>query len=146
MALGRVFPNEIDRVLYYPGGPIGREMRALSLAVAQNASQLAYMRLGKNPNDKPRTGKYARSFQVKVIGRSTEFEVSNNQAYAAALESGAKPHQIKARRVQNLHFKDRQGRWRRMKVVRHPGNPAFRILETSAIITMRQRYGKIQIT
>lgn len=145
MAVGRVFPNEIDRVLYYPGGPIGKEVRALSLQIANNASVMAATQLGKNPMDKPRTGKYRDSFKVRVVGRTTEFQVSNNQKYAAALETGAKPHEIRAKRSRTLHFKDRQGRWRRLKIVRHPGNPAFHILEKAAILSMDQRYGKFTV-
>lgn len=145
MALGRVFPNEIDRLFNAPGGPIGREARQLALQVANNAATLTRQKLGKNPNDKPRTGKLARSWTVKVAGRSTEFEVANTAGYSAAIEKGARPHAIRARRVSHLRFKGRDGRWRTVKMVRHPGNAAYRLLETAAVVSVRQRYGTAQV-
>ena len=141
MAVGRVFPNEIDRLFNAPGGPIGKEVRGLALDTARIAGILATIKLGKNPNDQRRTGQFARAFEVVVLGRSTEFVVQNRKKYAASLEKGAKPHVIRARKAQVLTFKDRSGRWRKLKMVRHPGNPAFRILESAAAIAVRQRYG-----
>lgn len=145
MALGRVFPNEVDRMFNAPGGPIGKEARAVALDAAHIGETLAAMQLGKHPGDAPRTGRYKRSFTVKVLGRSTQFEVSNRSPYAAALETGSVPHVIRARRVKNLQFRDRSGQWRRVKMVRHPGNPAFRIMERSMVLAMRRRYGSVQI-
>lgn len=145
MAVGRVYPNEVDRIFNAPGGPIGKEARAVAIDAAHIGETLARMQLGKHPMDQPRTGKYARSFWVKVLGRSTSFEVSNRTPYAAALETGSRPHAIRARRVSHLRFRDRTGQWRRVKIVRHPGNPAFRILERSMILAMRRRYGSVQI-
>lgn len=144
MAIGRVFPNEVDRIINYPGGPVGKEARALALQIARNASTLANIRLGRHPGDKPRTKKYERGFKVKVVGRTTEFEVTNSVPYANVIESGARPHDIRARRVSNLQFRDRSGRWRKVKVVRHPGSPAFKILETAAFVAVRQRYGAVR--
>lgn len=145
MAVGRVFPNEIDRIFNAPGGPIGKEARQVALATARTASILAGQKLGKHPGDRPRTKQYENSFRVTVAGRSTQFIVSNNKKYAAALEEGGRPHAIRARRVTNLKFKDRSGRWRTVKTVRHPGNPAFRILTTASAIVIRQRYGTARI-
>jgi hypothetical protein len=146
MALGRVFPNEVDRLFNAPGGPIGKEVRAVAIEAARIGEILAEMQLGKHPMDAQRTGRYKRSFQVKVVGRSTHFELSNKTPYAAALESGSRPHAIRAKRVKNLQFRDRTGAWRRVKMVRHPGNPAFRIMERSIILAMRRRYGSVRVT
>lgn len=145
MAIGRTYPNEIDRIFNAPGGPIGKEVRAVALEVARIGETLAGMQLGKHPGDAPRTGRYLRSFEVRVVGRSTIFEVRNRAPYAAPLETGSRPHAIRARRVKNLQFRDRSGQWRRVKIVRHPGNPAFRILERAMILAMRRRYGSIQM-
>lgn len=128
-----------------PGGPIGKEARAVALDAAHIGETLAHMQLGKHPGDAPRTGRYARSFNVKVIGRSTHFELSNRTPYAAALESGSRPHAIRARNVSHLQFRDRSGQWRRVRMVRHPGNPAFRILERSVKLAMIRRYGSVRI-
>lgn len=141
MAVGRVYPNEIDRIFNAPGGPIGREVRAVALQTSQNAENLARIKLGRDPRDRPRTERFARSFEVRVIGRSTEYVVQNRTPYAAPLETGSRPHAIRARRVKYLQFRGRDGRWRKVKMVRHPGNPAFRILENAGAIAMRQRYG-----
>jgi hypothetical protein len=146
MAAGRVFPNEVDRIFTLPGGPVGQAAREVALQTARNAQILSTMKLGKHPGDKPRTGRYARSWTVKVKGNSTQFEVGNSAPYAAPLEEGGRPHAIQARRVKYLHFKDRSGQWRRVKMVRHPGNPAFRILEISGVLAMRQLYGTARIT
>lgn len=146
MALGRTFPNEIDRFFNAPGGPVGREARAVALDTAHIAETLAAMQLGKHPGDRPRTGQYQRSFYIKVLGRSTQFEVGNKKGYAAPLEEGARPHAIRARRVSHLKFRDRSGRWRTAKMVRHPGNAAYRILERSVVLAMRRRYGSVRIS
>jgi hypothetical protein len=145
MALGRVFPNEIDRIFNAPGGTIGREVRKVSLRTARNAEILARQKLGKHPGDRQRTGRYQRSFQVKVLGRSTEFQVLNTAPYAAALEQGGRPHAIRAKKTSYLKFRGRDGRWRTVKMVRHPGNPAYRILETAAILAVRQEYGSVRV-
>lgn len=128
-----------------PGGPIGKEVRALALEAARIGEILAVQKLGKHPGDKPRTGKYARSFWVKVAGRSTTFELSNKAPYAAPLEEGGRPHAIRARRVKYLQFRGRDGQWRRVKMVRHPGNPAYQILQTSITLAMRRRYDSVTI-
>lgn len=145
MAVGRVYPNEIDRIFTLPGGTLGREARATALQTARNAEILSRQKLGKNPNDKPRTGKLARSWEVKVLGRSTTFTVLNRAPYAAPIEKGARPHAIRAKKVSHLRFRGRDGRWRTVKMVRHPGNAAYRLLETAAVIAVRQRYGSARV-
>lgn len=120
-----IYPNEINRILRMPGGPIGKSVRKLSLDIAAEGERLARAELGnKSPHDKQRSGRYARSFRVTVKTNTVqgfEFEVANTAAYAGVLEEGSRPHQIKARRAKYLRFKDRQGIWRRVKAVSHPG-------------------------
>lgn len=149
MAVGRVFPNEIDRIFNAPGGPIGKEARAVALDVASTAEMLSTLELGNHPMDKPRTGKLASNWRVRVVGRSTNFEVYNPTPYAAPIDQGAVPHLISAKpkgtKASYLRFRDRTGRWRTVKTVRHPGNPAFKFLERSAITVMRRRYGSIRV-
>lgn len=145
MAVGRVYPNEIDRIFNAPGGVIGRESRATALQTARNAELLTRQKLGKNAGDRPRTGRLARSYEVKVLGRSTEFYVLNRTPYSAPMEKGARPHAIRAKKVSHLRFRGRDGRWRTVKMVRHPGNAAYRMLETGAIIAVRQRYGSARV-
>lgn len=146
MAIGRVFPNEIDRIFKLPGGPIGKEVRATAIQIAIEAQRLTVSRTGKHPGDRPRTGNLARSWKVRVVGSSTNFEVYNTKKYAASQELGALPHQIRARKVSHLQFKGRDGRWRRVKMVQHPGNPALYILRDAAIKVAQSRYGSVRVT
>lgn len=139
--MGRVYPNEIQRVLYSPGGDVGREIRSVALDIAAEAKTIATDTLGHNPADRPRTGALARSYQVKVVPGSNTFTVTNPRKYAAAIERGAVAHIIQARRVRYLRFKDRNGSWRKVKLVRHPGNAPYRILDQARRSVMRRRYG-----
>lgn len=145
MALGRIFPNEIDRLFTAPGGTLGREARRIALEVAQQAKE-DESRRQHHPGDAPRTGRLALSYEVRVVGRSTTFTVINRRPYAAAIEKGARPHVIAARRVDYLRFRGRDGQWRQVKLVKHPGNPAFRILETAAVKVVSKNYGGVRIT
>lgn len=143
MALGRVFPNEIDRLFSAPGGVLGREARRIALEIAQTASE-DEARRPHHPADRPKTGRLERSYEVRVAGRSTTFSVINRTPYAAPIETGARPHLIKARTT-TLRFKGRDGQWRNVKVVRHPGNPAYRVLEQAAIKVVTRNYGAVRI-
>lgn len=144
MAVGRTFPNEIDRMFTAPGGTLGREARRIALEIAQTASE-DQARRPRHPGDKPRTGRLERGYEVRVAGRSTIFSVINRVPYAAANELGAVPHRISARRISYLKFKGRDGRWRQVKMVKHPGNPAYRVLETAAIKVVTRNYGAVRI-
>ena len=144
MAVGRTFPNEIDRLFTAPGGDLGREARRIALEVATVASE-DEARRPHHPADKPKTGRLARSYQVKVEGRSTTFSVSNRAPYAADIEFGTRPHRIRARRVSTLRFRGRDGRWRNIQIVKHPGNPAYRVLEQAALKVVARNYGGVRI-
>lgn len=139
--MGKVYPNEIYRILYLPGGPVGKECRATALAIAEEAKRNAIVTFGRHPGDKPRTGRLANAYQVKVIPGTNQFIVRNPMKYAAAMEFGAKPHQIRARRVQYLSFTGRDGRHRKVKMVRHPGSIGRETLTTAMRVVMRRRYG-----
>lgn len=145
MAVGRVFPNEIDRIFNAPGGPIGKEARSVAIDVASTAEFLSTVELGIHPGDRPRTGRLKSNWRVRVVGRSTHFEVYNPTPYVAAIDQGAQPHLIAAKKTSYLRFRGRDGRWRTVKMVRHPGNPAFKFLERAAIQVMTSRYGSIRV-
>lgn len=138
--MGKTYPNEIKRVLYLPGGPVGKECRKVSLEIAEESKRTAESTLGKNPADRPRTGQMARAYKVVVVPGTNTFIVVNPKKYAAAIELGARPHEIHAR-VSVLEFRGRDGRWRRVKMVRHPGSAAHNILLNSARAVMKRRYG-----
>ena len=120
-----IYPNEIDCIIRKPGGPVGVVIRRFSLDIAKNAEDIARAELGnKHPSDSPRTGRYARSFSVKVEANPAgyQFVVANKTPYAAVLELGSKAHQIKARRAKVLRFRSRKdGQMKSVKVVNHPG-------------------------
>lgn len=120
-----IYPNEIDRIIRKPGGPVGVVIRRFSLDIAKNAEDIARAELGgRHPSDAPRTGRYARSFSVKVEPNAGgyQFVVANKAPYAAVLELGSKPHPIKARRAKYLRFRSRKdGMMKTVKVVNHPG-------------------------
>lgn len=139
--MGRTYPNEIKRILTAPGGDIGKECRRVALDIAEEAKRGALATFGKHPGDKPRTGDLARSYRVRVIPGTNKFTVTNVKKYAAAMEKGAAAHDIKARRTTYLQFRGRDGRWRKIKMVRHPGSVGRRTLLTAMRIVMRRRYG-----
>lgn len=138
--MGRTYPNEIRRVLFLPGGDVGKECRKVALEIAEVAKADARKVYGRHPGDRPRSGKLANSYQVKVIPGTNKFEVINPKKYAAAMEKGARPHQIKARKTTHLQFRDRQGNWRKVTVVNHPGSKARKTLENAMRVVMRRRY------
>lgn len=139
--VGRTYPNEIHRILNLPGGDVGRECRKVALEIAEEAKRQAREVFGRHPGDRPRTGKLANAYQVKVIPGTNEFLVLNPKRYAAAMEKGARPHKIKARKETHLRFRGRDGSWRNVKVVNHPGSLARNTLSNAMRVVMRRRYG-----
>lgn len=129
-----VYPNEIDRIMKMPGGPVGVRVRRLALDIVEEGQKIADAELGKHPYDHKRTGNYRRRFRVEVqrnAARGFEFVVMNNAKYAAVLEKGSSPHEIRARKAQYLRFRSRRtGMWVTVKAVRHPGQKRpYKILE-----------------
>lgn len=139
--MGRTYPSEIQRILYLPGGDVGKAVRKCALLIAAEARLTAERQYGKHPGDKPRTGALSQAYRVEVVPGTNQFRVRNPKKYAAAMELGAKPHIIAARKVDYLQFQDRSGRSRRVKLVRHPGSVARNTLLISARVVMRRHYG-----
>lgn len=139
--MGRTYPSEIQRILYSPGGDVGKYARRVALEIAAEAKRLAILRLGNKPFDKARTGKLARNYRVTVIAGTNKFRVTNPTGYNDAIELGAQPHIIRARRVTYLRFVDRRGVARKVKMVHHPGNPAFHLMRDAAEHVMKRRFG-----
>lgn len=139
--MGRTYPNEIDRIFNSPGGEVGRVVRKYALEVADEARRQAEVTFGRHPGDAPRTGRLAASYQVRVIPGTNQFVVTNPRKYAAAMEKGARPHIIRARRTQYLQFRGRDGRWHKIKLVRHPGSAARNTLLTASRVVAKRRLG-----
>jgi hypothetical protein len=142
--MGYTYPNEINRILYKPGGDVGRYARKIALEIAEEAKQLAKNELGKNPKDRPRTGRLSLSYRVTVIPGTNIFRVNNSRDYATAIELGAKPHEIRARRVEYLQFRGRDGRLRRVKMVFHPGNKSYLLMDRAADTATARRFGTVR--
>ena len=142
--MGVTYPNEIFRILYKPGGDVGRYVRSVALDIAEEAKVLAVKELGKHPGDRPRTGKYAQSFRVTVVPGTNVFRVDNRQVYSAPIELGAQPHEIHARRVEYLQFRGRDGRSRRVKMVHHPGNKEHLLISRAADTAIKRRIGAVR--
>lgn len=138
-----VYPAEIDRILRMPGGPVGVSVRRLSLNIAKEAETIARRELGnRHPSDAKRTGNYARRFRVEVTRAAGGFEfiISNNAKYAAVLEEGSRPHEIRAKRAKYLRFRSRRtGQMVTVKVVNHPGQKkGYFILKRATEIAVRR--------
>jgi hypothetical protein len=143
--MGRTYPEEIDRILHKPGGDVGKFLRALALEVADEGKRIAKVELGIHPGDRQRTRQLENAFEVKVVPGTNTFRVRNRKKYFDPLEFGVPdPHEIRARRVDYLQFRGRDGRLRRVKVVIHPGNRAYRILGRAGDKVFVRRFGTLR--
>ena len=93
------------------------------------AGRHAIEQVDTNPTFKPRTGNLQRQTGYKLIkvgGRI--LRVFNKAAYAGAIDQGARPHVIAARRKQFLRFMGRNGNWVFRRSVNRPGNKPYKFL------------------
>lgn len=109
-----------------------RFLRAHQAMVAREADDAADQiehHVRQSPGFKPRTGNLQRQTKARVIRRGKHVIVrgSNSARYANAIEGGARPHVIRARRKKTLRFIGRGGIVFR-KAVNHPGNRPYRFL------------------
>lgn len=90
------------------------------------------------PRFRPRTGKLQRSNEWRTVrapnGRI--LQIRNTAKYSAAIDRGARPHDITARRKPFLVFLGKTG-WVRTKRVKHPGNRPYRFLEGATQVAGR---------
>lgn len=141
-----IYPTEITRILKMPGGPVGVEVRKFALTAAALAERSAQRELGnRHPADAPRTGRYARSFEVKVENYPADdvgfnFVIRNTRKYSETLEYGSRPHRIYAKGAfqkngtKFLRFRSRtDGQWRMVRFVKHPGQKTGYYILTRAV-------------
>lgn len=111
-------------------GRFSQKHRAEVEQVAEEAGQFGVRYVLTNPTFKPRTGNLQKKTESKVIRRGKKAVVvslRNRAPYAAAIDRGAKPHVIRARRRKALRFfKGGSVVFRRH--VNHPGNRPFKFL------------------
>ena len=92
-------------------------------------AQVAKKQVQVEPHFVPRSGNLQKKTQTRVIRTKGGFlmRLTNDAPYAAAIDKGAKPHVITAKRSPFLQFRTSRG-WVRKKSVNHPGNRPYRFL------------------
>jgi hypothetical protein len=101
----------------------------------------------QHPRFTPRTGNLQSKNEwrtVKVAGGRI-LRIRNTAKYAAAIDEGARPHDIHPK-VGNeyLHFKGRFG-WVRTRRVKHPGNRPYRFLYGAAVVAGKLLSAKLTL-
>lgn len=101
---------------------------AIGAAMAQ-AGERAVEYAKQFPRFHPRSGNLQSKNEWRMVrapnGRI--LKIRNTAKYAAAIDRGARPHDIVARRKPFLTFLGKHG-WVRTKRVKHPGNRPYRFL------------------
>jgi hypothetical protein len=90
------------------------------------------------PRFTPRTGNLQRKTEWRTVRTSGGriLRLQNDAKYAAAIDKGARPHDIVASRKPYLHFLGKRG-WVRKKRVKHPGNKPYRFLHGATLVANR---------
>lgn len=133
-----LYPNEMDRLLRKPGGPVGRHCNFIARSVATESGRIAVQR------GLVREGRYIRGFQVKVetnvpegfrfyvFNRVTGLKPRRRTSYAGVLEFGSRqsaPHTITPRRKDGwLVFRNSKGQMVKTKKVSHPGVRPYHVM------------------
>jgi hypothetical protein len=141
-----LYPNELDRLLRKPGGPIGRHCNYIARSVANESSRIAAER------GLVRDGRYIRGFKVRVdtnVPEGFQFYVYNRvtgqkpirkTSYAAVLEYGSQqtaPHTIRPRNTNGwLVFRNSKGALVRVKSVQHPGVRPYHVMRDAMYRTL----------
>jgi hypothetical protein len=96
---------------------------------AEQAGQFGVQHVQDHPTFKPRTGELQRKTSAKVLIRRNGkiLQLRNTAKHAHAIDLGAKPHVIKARRGKSLRFMV-GGKVVFRRSVKHPGNRPYRFL------------------
>lgn len=86
----------------------------------------------------------ANSYKVYKYKGKSRVRIFNKQPYAAAIDKGAAPHEIKARRKPYLVFYwAKMSRWVRVKSVRHPGNKPYKFLSNATLYAFTNMQGRL---
>jgi hypothetical protein len=115
-------------------GQTFKALTEVSLETADTALRLVNQRAGVTFT--PRSGdlQKATKAEVRVLrNKGHVIRLSNRKAYAAAIDKGARPRVIAARRAPFLRFYwAARGVWVTTKKVNHPGNKPYRFLFNAA--------------
>jgi hypothetical protein len=118
---------------------------AVAEAVVEAGEEaVAYAR--RFPRFTPRTGNLQRKNQWRAvrIGNGRVLRLQNTAKYAAAIDLGARPHDIHARNKPFLHFLGKRG-WVRTKRVKHPGNKPYLFLQGASQVAGRLLQQKLTV-
>lgn len=98
--------------------------------VLRDAESIAYANVWERPGFTPRTHALQEATKSAILktGRGKMLRMWNRKPYALAIDQGAHPHFIFARRKKFLRFRGRNGKWVTKGGVRHPGNKPYRFL------------------
>ncbi|UOF77397.1 hypothetical protein [Caudoviricetes sp.] len=134
----KIFPDaNLSRIKQAHRTVLAKTTTAIAEATAEaGEAGVAYAK--RYPRFTPRTGDTQRANEwrtVKVAGGRI-LRIRNTKKHAAALDKGARPHDIVARRKPFLHFLGKRG-WVRTKRVKHPGNRPYRFLHGATIAAGR---------
>ena len=82
------------------------------------------------PEFRPRTGNLQKNTKARVVrlGSGKILRLTNDAAYADAIDQGARAHVIVPRRGKYLRFIGRDGRTVFTRRVNHPGNKPYRFM------------------
>lgn len=94
------------------------------------AGRFAIEHVHEHPEFKPHTGNLQKQTKSKVVRLSSGrvLRITNDAAYAGAIDGGARPHVITPKRGKFLRFIGRNGRTVFARRVNHPGNKPYRFL------------------
>lgn len=138
MLNARITRLSIDRVIRGHQQLAAETDRAMR-EVAEFGGRFAVDHVAKHPEFQPQTGNLQRKTKARVARTRSGhvLKLSNSAKYASAIEHGARPHDIVARKGAALKFRGTGGAWVFRRRVRHPGNKAYRFLYRATNATYR---------
>jgi hypothetical protein len=112
-------------------------------AELERAAKFGAEHVEKHHKFKSRSGKLAKSTKARVSKTSGGGKVRLRWPlkYAAAIDGGARPHRITARRRKFLRFRGRNGAFVFRRSVNHPGNKPYKF-GWRAIHASHRRFGQ----
>lgn len=99
----------------------------------QDAETVGLASVRTNPGFKPRTGALQDATESRIVRTKNRklLRFWNKKPYAAAIDKGAHPHFIFARKKPYLRFRTKGGQWVSRRAVKHPGNRAYKFLSNA---------------
>jgi hypothetical protein len=116
---------------------IAQTKSAVAAATAE-AGRRAVDYARQHPRFTPRSGNLQRKTGWRTVQTANGriLQLRNTAKYAAAIDQGARPHDITAKRKPFLVFLGKRG-WVRTKRVKHPGNRPYRFLYGASLVAGR---------